>query len=228
MKQKVSVVFFIAGILFASCMLIANILAAKIIIIGPWSAPAGVLIFPIAYILNDLIVEVWGYAKARLIIWSGFGVNLLAAIFYALTIAIPSPAFYQGQEAFQTILGSSVRLVCASFIAYLSGSFLNAFAMSKIKVLTKGKKFSFRAILSTLIGEGADSILFIGIGFAGIFPLGIIIKMMITQALLKTVYEIIVLPVTIFTVKRIKKIEDEDTFDENISYNPFRILSHIK
>ena len=227
MKQKVSVIFFLSGILFASCMLIANILAAKIIVIGPWSAPAGVLIFPIAYILNDLIVEVWGYAKARLIIWSGFGVNILAAIFYALAIAIPSPTFYHGQEAFQTILGSSVRLVFSSFIAYLSGSFLNAFVMSKIKVLTKGKNFSFRAIFSTLIGEGADSILFIGVGFAGIFPFGIIVKMMITQALIKTVYEIIVLPLTIFTVKKIKKIEGEDTYDENISYNPFR-LNQIK
>jgi len=209
-------------------MLIANILAAKIISIGSWSVPAGVLIFPIAYILNDLIVEVWGYSKARLIIWAGFVVNILAAIFYTLAIVIPPAPFYEGQQAFQTIIGNSIRLIFASLMAYLSGSFLNAFVMSKFKVLTKGTNFSFRAIFSTLIGEGADSLFFIIIGFAGIFSLGILVKMIITQALIKTAYEIIVLPLTIFSVKKIKKIEGEDTYDKNISYNPFRLLSQIK
>lgn len=170
MKNKVSVLFLLTGVLFAACLLISNILASKIIMIGSWSAPAGVLIFPIAYIINDVIAEVWGYAKARLIIWAGFGVNLLAAVFFMLAIAMPAAPFYEAQDAFSTILGSSIRIVFASLMAYLVGSFLNAFVMSKFKLMTNGKGFSFRAIISTLVGEGADSLIFICIAFIGIFP----------------------------------------------------------
>ena len=221
MKNKVSVLFLLAGIFFAACLLISNILASKIIMIGPWSAPAGVLIFPLAYIINDVIVEVWGYAKARMIIWAGLGVNLLAAFFFMLAISIPAAPFYEGQEAFQMILGSSVRIVFASLMAYIVGSFLNAYVMSKFKLMTKGKSFSLRAIVSTLVGEGADSLIFISIAFIGIFPFPVILGMIATQAVLKTVYEIIVLPLTILVVKKVKVIEGVDTFDESVSYNPF-------
>ena len=223
MKNQVSVLFLLTGVLFAASLLIANILASKIILIGPWSAPAGVLIFPVAYIINDVIAEVWGYAKARLIIWAGFGVNLLAALFFMLAISMPTAPFYEGQEAFQQIVGSSVRIVFASLMAYLIGSFLNAFVMSKFKLLTKGKGFSLRAIVSTLAGEGADSMIFISIAFTGIFPLQVILTMIVTQALLKTAYEILILPFTVLVVKKVKEIEGVDTFDEEISYNPFRL-----
>jgi len=223
MKNKVSVLFLLTGVFFAACLLISNILASKIIMIGPWSAPAGVLIFPLAYIINDVIVEVWGYAKARLIIWAGFGVNLLAAFFFMLGIAMPSAPFYEGQEAFQSVLGSSVRIVIASLSAYVAGSFLNAFVMSKFKKMTEGRGFSIRAIVSTLAGEGADSFLFISIAFTGIFPFPVILGMILTQTLLKTIYEIMVLPVTVLIVNRIKKIEGEDCIDEQISYNPFNL-----
>ncbi|MGD9556521.1 MAG: queuosine precursor transporter, partial [Mangrovibacterium sp.] len=125
-KNKVSVLFLFAGVLFAACMLIANILASKIVMIGSWSAPAGVIVFPLAYIVNDVIAEVWGYGRARLIIWAGFGVNLLAALFYMAAIALPPAPYYEGQEAFRMILGSSVRIVFASLTAYLVGSFVNA------------------------------------------------------------------------------------------------------
>lgn len=223
MKNKVSVLFLMTGVLFAACLLISNILASKIIMIGPWSAPAGVLIFPLAYIINDVIAEVWGYGKARLIIWAGFGVNVLAALFFTLAIAIPAAPFYKGQEAFQSILGSSVRIVFASLMAYVVGSFLNAFVMSKFKLMTKGKGFSLRAIVSTLAGEGADSLIFITIAFIGVFPFPVILGMIFTQALLKTTYEILVLPLTILVVKKVKEIEGVDTYDEGISYNPFRL-----
>lgn len=223
MNRQVSVLYMLAGILFAACLLISNLLASKIIMIGHWSAPAGVLIFPIAYILNDVIVEVWGYQKARLIIWAGFGVNVLAALFFTIAIAVPAAAFWKNQQAFVTILGSTPRIVMASLLAYLTGSFINAFVMSKVKILMKGRSFSVRAILSTLFGETADSMIFITIAFAGIFPANIIITMIITQAFLKTAYEIIILPFTILVVNKIKAIEGIDTFDQSISYNPFRI-----
>ena len=223
MKKTVSVLFMFAGILFAICLLISNILATKIILIGPWAAPAGVLIFPIAYIINDVIVEVWGYKKARLIIWSGFAVNLLAALFFTLAIVVPAAPFWQNQSAFSTILGSTPRIIMASLLAYLTGSFLNAFVMSKVKVLMKGKDFSVRAILSTLVGETADSMIFITIAFAGSMPFNVLIGMIFTQACIKTVYEIVILPFTIVVVKWVKKVEEIDTFDESISYNPFSI-----
>ena len=223
MKKTVSVLFMFAGILFAICLLISNILATKIILIGSWAAPAGVLIFPIAYIINDVIVEVWGYQKARLIIWSGFAVNLLAAIFFTLAIVVPAAPFWQNQAAFSTILGSTPRIIIASLLAYLTGSFLNAFVMSKVKVLMKGKDFSVRAILSTLVGEAADSFIFIVIAFAGNLPFNVLIGMIFTQATIKTIYEIVILPFTILVVNWVKKVEGVDTFDESISYNPFSI-----
>jgi uncharacterized integral membrane protein (TIGR00697 family) len=223
MKQNVSITFMMAGILFSSCLLISNIIASKIIMIGPWSAPAGVLIFPVAYILNDVIVEVWGFRKARLIIWSGFGVNLLAVIFFSIGIVMPSAPFWQDQESFVTILGNTPRIALASLMAYLTGSFLNAIVMSKVKMMMNGKSFSLRAILSTLLGESADSLIFISIAFAGTLPFNIILGMILTQVVIKTVYEIIILPVTILVVNRVKRIENIDTFDKSVSYNPFLI-----
>ena len=222
-NNKVSVLFLLAGILFAACMLIANILASKIVMIGSWSAPAGVIVFPLAYIVNDVIAEVWGYGRARLIIWAGFGVNLLAALFYMAAIALPPAPYYEGQEAFRMILGSSVRIVLASLTAYLVGSFVNAFIMSRFKLMTKGRGFPLRAIVSTVAGEGIDSLIFITVAFAGIFPPGVILTMIGTQALMKIAYEAAVLPVTILVVKTVKRMEGEDVFDHDISYNPFHI-----
>jgi uncharacterized integral membrane protein (TIGR00697 family) len=223
MKKSVSVLFMFAGILFAICLLISNILATKIILVGSWAAPAGVLIFPIAYIINDVIVEVWGYRKARLIIWSGFAVNLLAVLFFSLAIVVPAAPFWQNQEAFSTILGSTPRIIAASLLAYLIGSFLNAIVMSKVKVMMKGKDFSVRAILSTLIGEAADSMIFITIAFAGNMPFNVLVGMIFTQACIKTVYEIVILPFTIVVVKWVKRVEGVDSYDQSISYNPFLI-----
>ena len=223
MKNSVSVLFMFAGILFATCLLISNILATKILMIGPWAAPAGVLIFPIAYILNDVITEVWGFRKARLIIWTGFAVNVLAVLFFTVGIVVPGAPFWQNQEAFSTILGNTPRIVAASLSAYLVGSFLNAFVMSRMKVMTGGKGFSGRAILSTVIGESADSLIFISIAFAGIFPIGVLVTMIFTQAMLKTVYEILILPITVWVVGFVKRVEGVDTFDTNLSYNLFRV-----
>ncbi|MGE4586219.1 MAG: queuosine precursor transporter, partial [Mangrovibacterium sp.] len=140
-----------------------------------------------------------------------------------LGVLLPPAPFYEEQVAFQLFLGSYARIIVASLAAYLAGSFLNAFVMSRFKLLTRGKGFSLRAIFSTLIGEGADSLIFITVAFAGIFPLKVILAMIITQALLKVSYEIIVLPVTVLVVKKVKAIEGETIFDDSVSYNPFLI-----
>lgn len=221
MKKQVSFSFMIAGILFTTCLLLANILAVKIITIGPWAAPAGILVFPLAYIINDVISEVWGFRKAKLIIWLGFAMNILAILLISLAIKIKPAVFWSDQEAFATVLGSTPRIVLASLTAYLAGSFLNAMILSKMKIASKGKNFGLRAIVSTLVGESADSLIFILVAFAGIFNWGSILLMICTQALLKTLYEIIILPLTIIIVKIVKRNTGEDVFDKEESFNPF-------
>lgn len=213
----------LAGILFTTCLLVSNLISSKIISIGPLSVPAGVIIFPLAYILNDVITEVWGFGKARLIIWSGFAMNLIAVIFYTLAVQWPAASFWNGQESFSAVLGSTPRIAIASLTAYLFGSFVNAFIMSKFKLMTKGKGFTLRAIVSTLAGEGIDSLVFITIAFVGIIPVNQLIVMVALQAAVKTVFEIVVLPLTVVIVNRIKTIEETDAFDVNISYNPFKV-----
>ena len=223
MKTQVSTTYMFAGILFAACLLISNILAIKIIMIGPWAAPAGVLIFPVSYIIGDVVTEVWGFRKARLIIWAGFAVNLIAILFYSLSISIPSAPFWINQNAYATVLQYSPRIALASIVAYLFGSFINAYVMSRVKVLTSGKSFSLRAVVSTIAGEGIDSMIFMSVAFIGLIPGKNLMVMIGTQATLKIVYEIIVLPFTILVVKWLKKQERIDTYDTEISYNPFKI-----
>jgi len=211
------------GILFTACLLISNILAIKIITIGSVSVPAGVIIFPISYIVNDVIVEIWGYRKARFVIWIGFGMMILSNLMYQLAVAIPAAPFWTNQDSFAKILESTPRIGIASILAYLSGSFANALVMSKMKILSNGNNFSLRAILSTVIGEGFDSAIFIFVAFAGIMPAKQLIVMALAQTLIKTTYEIIILPVTIVVVNRVKVVENQNVFDTNISYNPFKL-----
>jgi hypothetical protein len=213
----------LAGILFTTCLILANILAIKIIRIGTLAAPAGVLIFPLAYIVNDIIAEVWGYKKARLIIWTGFTMNLIMVLFFSLSIAIPPAPFWNGQNEYESILGTAPRMVVASIISYLAGSFFNALIMSRMKIRSNGKHFGWRALISTIAGEGTDSILFITLAFAGSFPIKAVLTMIVTQASMKILYEIIVLPLTAVLVRFIKKTERQDAYDTGISYNPFKI-----
>ncbi len=223
MKNSVTVTFMLTGILFTACLIIANIIAVKIVEVGPLALPASILIFPVTYILNDVIAEVWGFKKARLIIWSGLAMNALMALFFWLSIVLPSASFWGDQEPYARILGSTPRLVAASFAAYLTGSFLNAFVMSRMKVFHKGKHFGVRAVLSTVVGETADSFIFITVAFLGIFEPNALLLMIGTQVVLKTLYEIIALPVTSRVVKWFKRIEGVDVFDTSVSYNPFKV-----
>ena len=213
----------VCGLLFTVCLIVSNIVEQKLISIGGIEATAGLLIFPISYIINDLIAEVWGYRKARLIIWNGFLMNFLAVIVFRLSIWAPGSVHFTNQVAFESVLGNTERIVAASFIAFLFGSFLNAYVMSKMKILQHGRGFSIRAIASTIVGEGADSIIFFSIAFSGIIPMQALLMLILTQTAMKTGYEIIALPLTNFLVKYVKKHEETDVYDTNISYNPLRV-----
>ena len=223
MKEKVSVPFMLLGILFNVCLIAANLLETKVIQIGGRPKTAGLLVFPISYIINDCIAEVWGFKKARLIIWSGFAMNFFVVALGLIAVAIPAAPFWEGEEHFDFVFGMAPRIVAASLMAFLVGSFLNAYVMSKMKVASRGRHFSARAILSTLVGETADSLIFFPVAFGGIIAWRELLIMMCIQIILKSMYEVIILPVTIRVVKAIKKIDGSDVYDTDISYNVLKV-----
>ena len=223
MKEKVSLPFMLLGILFNVCLIAANLLETKVIQIGSLTVTAGLLVFPISYIINDCIAEVWGFKKARLIIWSGFAMNFFVVALGLIAVAIPAAPFWEGEEHFDFVFGMAPRIVAASLMAFLVGSFLNAYVMSKMKVASRGRHFSARAILSTLAGETADSLIFFPVAFGGIIAWRELLIMMCIQIILKSMYEVIILPVTIRVVKAIKKIDGSDVYDTDISYNVLKV-----
>lgn len=223
MKEKVSVPFMLLGILFNVCLIAANLLETKVIQIGSLTVTAGLLVFPISYIINDCIAEVWGFKKARLIIWSGFAMNFFVVAIGLIAVAIPAAPFWEGEEHFNFVFGMAPRIVAASLIAFLVGSFLNAYVMSRMKVASHGRNFSARAIWSTVVGETADSLIFFPIAFGGVIAWKELLIMMGLQMVLKSMYEIIILPVTIRVVKAIKKLDGSDVYDTDISYNVLKI-----
>ena len=222
-ENLVSVPFMVLGIVFCVCLVAANLLETKVVQLGPLSVTAGLLVFPISYIINDCIAEVWGFRKARLIIWMGFLMNFMVVILGQVAVALPAAPFWEGEESFDFVFGLAPRIAAASLTAFLVGSFINAYVLSKMKLLSHGKNFSARAILSTLAGESADSIIFFPLAFGGLMPVGELAKMMLVQVILKTLYEIIILPVTIRVVNYIKHVDGSDVYDENISYNILKI-----
>ena len=223
MKEKVSVPFMLLGILFNVCLIAANLLETKVIQVGSLTVTAGLLVFPISYIINDCIAEVWGFKKARLIIWSGFAMNFFGVALGLIAVAIPAAPFWEGEEHFNFVFGMAPRIVAASLMAFLVGSFLNAYVMSKMKVASQGRNFSARAIWSTVVGETADSLIFFPVAFGGVIAWKELLIMMGIQIVLKSMYEVIILPVTIRVVKAIKKIDGSDVYDTNISYNVLKV-----
>ena len=223
MREKVSVPFMLLGILFNVCLIAANLLETKVIQIGSLTVTAGLLVFPISYIINDCIAEVWGFKKARLIIWSGFAMNFFVVALGLIAVAIPAAPFWEGEEHFDFVFGMAPRIVAASLMAFLVGSFLNAYVMSKMKIASQGKNFSARAIWSTVVGETADSLIFFPVAFGGIIAWKELLIMMGIQIVLKSMYEVMILPVTIRVVKAIKKIDGSDVYDTDISYNVLKI-----
>ena len=223
MKQKVSVPFMLLGILFNVCLIAANLLETKVIQVFGITMTAGLMVFPISYIINDCVAEVWGFKKARLIIWSGFLMNFFVVGLGLIAVALPAAPFWEGGAHFNFVFGMAPRIVVASLSAFLVGSFLNAYVMSRMKVASGGKHFSVRAIWSTVVGETGDSLIFFPIAFGGVIAWRELIVMMGIQIVLKTLYEVIILPVTIRVVAAIKRIDGSDVYDENISYNVLKI-----
>jgi conserved hypothetical integral membrane protein len=222
-KKTVSVSFMIMGILFCVCLIAANLFETKIVQVGSFSMTAGFIVFPISYILNDCIAEVWGFRKARLIIWMGFLMNFFVVTMGGIAVALPAAPFWEGDEAFRFVFGLAPRIAVASLTAFLIGSFLNAWVMSRLKLRDKERRFAWRAILSTLVGEGADSLIFFPMAFGGLMPIHELGKLMLLQVTAKTLYEVIALPLTTRVVRYMKRREGVDAYDTNVSYNIFKI-----
>ena len=224
-NKQVSVLFMLFSILFCVCLIAANVLETKQLSFGPISITGGLIVFPISYIINDCVCEVWGYGKARLLIWLGFAMNFLFVAFGALCDALPAAPYWDNEEGFHAIFGLAPRIAAASFLAFLVGSFVNAYVMSRMKLKSGGKNFSTRAIMSTVYGEAADSVIFFPLALGGVVPTDVLPVLIISQVVLKTLYEILVLPVTIRVVRATKRHENEDTFDNGVSYSVWKVFN---
>ena len=213
------------SILFCVCLIAAHLFATKQIALGSISLTGGLLIFPVSYIVNDCVCEVWGYRKARLLIWTGFAMNFFFVIMGALCDIIPPAPYYENAAGFHGVFGLAPRVALASFCAFLVGSFLNAYVMSRMKIASKGRNFSARAVVSTIVGECADSVIFFPLALGGVIPTEALPELMFWQVVLKTAYEIVVLPLTIRVVAFLKRHEQSDVYDEGVNYSVWKIFN---
>lgn len=218
--MKVSFWFITIAAVFVTCLITANIIAVKLILLLGFLVPAGIIVFPLSYLFGDVLTEVYGYAATRRVIWLGFACNLLAVIAIYLGGLAPAAPFWQDQAAYNTILGFTPRLLLASFSAYLVGEFTNSFVLAKLKIATRGRWLWMRTIGSTLIGEGLDTLIFISIAFWGIIPTNLMLQAILTQWLFKVAYEVLATPFTYLVVGFLKRKEGLDTYDRHTNFSP--------
>lgn len=213
--------FLILSALFVTCLIVSNITAVKLIGVGGLVVTAAIIIFPISYIVGDVLTEVYGYDRARRVIWLGFLCNLLAVAAIWIGGLMPAAAVWHDQAAYDTILGAVPRLVLASFVAYLIGEFTNAYVLAKLKIATAGRHLWLRTIGSTLVGQFLDSAVFATIAFAGLIPSEILVLTAVSQWLAKSAYEALATPITYWVVGTLKRIEGVDVYDRTTRFNPF-------
>lgn len=206
--------------LYVACLITANTVAVSVMEIGPFAADAGTLTFPIAYIVGDVLTEVYGFRIARRVIWLGFICNLLAVGVYQMAMQMPTandPAF---DSAFQMVFANTPRILLASMVAYLIGSFTNSIVMSRMKVLTQGKHLWARTIGSTIAGQGLDTVVFVLIAFAGVFPNDVVWTMIYTNWIVKIGIEVLATPLTYRVVSLFKRKEGVDVYDTHTRLTP--------
>ena len=215
--------FLIIAVLFVTCLMVSNITAVKLIEVNGYVLTGAIVIFPISYIIGDVLTEVYGFAKARLVLWVGFGANLFAVLTFLLVGSLPAAGFWEGQEAFDTILGATPRILVASFLAYLVGEFANSYILARLKVITEGRKLWLRTIGSTVVGQGLDSVVFVMVAFWGVLPTEVLVGAIAVQALAKIGYEVLATPVTYAVIGWLKRSEGIDHYDRETRFNPFAV-----
>ena len=196
--------------------------------IGSWNVGmfgAGILFFPLSYVLGDVLTEVYGYARARRVVWAGFGAVLFMAFMAWVVVAMPPAPGWEGQDAYKAVFGMTPRIVLASVIAFWAGELANAFVMARMKVASGGKHLWRRTIGSTIVGQGVDSMLFYPIAFLGVWTTGQVVTVLVTNYILKVLWEAMLTPVTYRVVGALKKAEGVDVYDKETAFTPFSIKS---
>lgn len=213
---------FITGV-FCACLVISNILDTKLFSIGGSVFPAGIILFPIVYVFGDVFTEVYGYAQSRKAIWAGFFSLIILIVALVIAKHLPPASFWKNQDAFDTTLTKVPRIAIASIVAYFSGEFVNSFVLSKLKLKQKGKMMAIRFVASTVVGQAVDTFVFILIAFTGVMEISDLVTLFLSAWTFKIAWEILALPLSLTIVRRLKKIENEDYFDEQTNYNPFKL-----
>ena len=221
--SRISPLLVVIVALFVTTLITSNIIAVKLVHIGGATLPAAIIIFPLSYIIGDILTEVYGYATARRVIWLGFLCNLVAvgAIWGGGLLPPVDPGV---GDAYDRVLGYTPRILAASFVAYLVGEFTNAFILSRMKLLTRGRWLWSRTIGSTLLGQGVDSLVFISLAFVGTVPGGVLGEIILVQWLAKVAYEALATPLTYAVVTYVKRVEGRDAYDRDVSFNPIALL----
>lgn len=222
-SPRASALFVFIACLFVAVLMISNIAAQKLFALGPFTFSGGILLFPIGYIFGDVLTEVYGYARSRQVIWAGLVCNLLMAAFLWIVVQLPPAQGWPLQEQFATVLYLVPRVVVASTIGYWAGEFANSFVLAKLKVLTSGRFLWVRTISSTAIGQGVDTVLFVLIAFAGIFPQELLVRAIWSGYLFKVLYEAVATPITYVVVRFLKRAEGIDVYDRETNFTPFRL-----
>jgi uncharacterized integral membrane protein (TIGR00697 family) len=209
---------------FVTVLLCANLIgAAKVAEIGGVAFNSGVLFFPVSYVFGDVLTEVYGYARARKVVWAGFGALGFASFMSWATLAFPPAPGWPHQAAYETVFGGTPRIVAASLVAYFSGEFCNSYVLAKLKLATGGRLLWSRTIGSTIVGEAVDSVIFYPLAFLGVWQTDLVVRVMITNYLLKVLWEVLMTPFTYRIVNFLKRAENEDYFDRDTDFTPFSL-----
>jgi|TARA_B100000029_G_scaffold439707_2_gene456447 uncharacterized integral membrane protein (TIGR00697 family) len=219
--SQISSHFLLVSIAFVTCLVVSNIIAVKLIDISGYILTGAIVIFPVTYIIGDILTEVYGYSKARQVIWLGFIANSFAVCVFAIVGMLPAAEIWNDQKAYDTIFGATPRILIASMAAYLVGEFANSYVLAKLKILTHGRFLWVRTIGSTLVGQSLDSIIFIFIAFSGILQIESLLMATVVTIIAKSGYEALATPITYIVVNRLKKKENLDTYDLDTRFNPF-------
>lgn len=211
--------------LFVAVLLISNVASSKFLVFGPFTFDGGTLLFPLSYIFGDILTEVYGYRRSRQVIWTGFGCAFLMALVFTVVGVLPPAPGWEGQEAYDTILGMTPRIVGASLLAYFAGEFSNSFTLAKMKVFTRGRWLWTRTMGSTIVGEGVDSLLFVTLAFAGTLPLSTVLAGVVSNYVFKVGFEALATPITYRVVAFLKAAENSDVYDYSTDFNPFAVVS---
>ncbi len=221
-RRELKLLPVVAG-LFVAVLIISNVASTKILLLGPFTFDGGTILFPISYIFGDILTEVYGYRRSRVVIWTGFvSLALMVVVFYIVGVLPPAPG-WENQAAYQAILGLTPRIALASLLGYWAGEFSNSVVLAKLKIFTRGRWLWTRTIGSTLVGEAVDTLIFVCVAFLGEIPGALLLSVGLSNYVFKVGVEVVFTPITYLVVGYLKRREREDYYDYDTDFNPFAV-----